>query len=224
MRSADSRASGGKIRDVFARRDRLASGSEDGIVRLWDAATGDEVRRLIIEEGHASGVSSVAFSPDGTRLASGSSDGTARLWDVTTGNEVLRFEGHTNRVYSVAFSPDGTRLASGSSDRTVRLWDAGSPTGNADAGTLPATITLDQNYPNPFNPTTTISFNLPEPTHVRLRIFDTLGRHVTTLVDRLEVAGCHEVYFRATSLASGSYFYRLDTGTTSITRRMQLIK
>ena len=166
----------------------------------------------------------MAFSPDATRLASGSSDGTVRLWDAATGDEVRRFEGHTDWVSSVAFSPDGTRLASGSDDRTVRLWDADSPTGIADAGTLPATITLDQNYPNPFNPTTTISFELPEPAHVRLRIFDTLGRHVTTLADRLEVTGHHEVYFRVTSLASGSYFYRLDTGTTSITRRMQLIK
>ena len=59
---------------------------------------------------------------------------------------------------------------------------------------------------------------------MRLRVFDTLGRHVTTLADRLEAAGRHEVYFHVTSLASGSYLYRLDTGTTSITRRMQLIK
>ena len=115
-------------------------------------------------------------------------------------------------------------MVSGSRDRTVRLWRIASPTGIADEDALPETIVLDQNYPNPFNPVTTISFELPASAHVRLRIFDALGRHITTLIDRLEIAGRHEAYFRATSQASGSYFYRLDTGTTSITRRMQLIR
>ena len=90
---------------------RLASGSFDNSVRLWDVVTGNEIRRF---EGHTDWVLSVAFSPDATRLASGSYDRTVRLWDVATGDEVRRFEGHTEVVYSVAFSPDGTRLASGS--------------------------------------------------------------------------------------------------------------
>ena len=154
----------------------------------------------------------------------GSDDTTVRLWDAATGGELRRFEGHTDWVNSVAFSPAGMRLASGSDDRTVRLWRVASHTGIADVDALPETIVLDQNYPNPFNPVTTISYELPEPAHVRLRIFDSLGRHVTTLTDRLEIAGRHDAYFRATSLASGSYFYQLDTGTTSVTRRMQLIR
>jgi len=96
----------------------LVFGLDDNTVRLWDAATGDEVRRF---EGHTFVVNSVAFSPDGTRLASGSIGGTVRLWDTATGDEVRRFEG-LGWVRSVAFSPDRTRLASGSSDSTVRLW------------------------------------------------------------------------------------------------------
>ncbi len=74
--------------------------------------------------GHSSGVSSVAFSPDGQRLASGSHDKTVKIWDSTTGKELLSLKGHEDLVYSVAFSPDGQRLASGSHDKTVKIWDS----------------------------------------------------------------------------------------------------
>ena len=72
--------------------------------------------------GHSRGVSSVAFSPDGTQVLSGSTDGTLRLWNMQ-GKELKRFEGHRGGVISVAFSPDGTQVLSGSSDNTLRLWD-----------------------------------------------------------------------------------------------------
>ena len=103
---------------------RLAVGSGDRSVRLWEVAPrpGDEPTVL---RGHESGVRSVAFAPDGRRLASGGLDGTVRLWDVAAGPDaepaVLR--GHEGWVSSVAFAPDGRRLASGGSDGTVRLWD-----------------------------------------------------------------------------------------------------
>ncbi|KAG6329739.1 hypothetical protein ID866_9350 [Astraeus odoratus] len=73
---------------------------------------------------HTSGVSSVAFSPDGKRIASGSSDNTICLWDGETGLQLASpLKGHTS-VSSVAFSPDGKRIASGSKDKTICLWDA----------------------------------------------------------------------------------------------------
>ena len=102
----------------------LASASGDGIVRLWDPATGSTIRIL---EGHQDDVNAVAFSRDGRLLASASGqfqkDNTVRLWDPATGATVRTLAGHENSVNTVAFNPDGRLLASGSTDNTIRLWD-----------------------------------------------------------------------------------------------------
>src|SRR5262245_36518890 len=100
---------------------RMATGSDDGAVRLWDAATGQE---LLNVNGHTGFISSVAFSPDGKRLAIGSSDHTVRLWDAATGQELLTLKERLGYALSVAFSPDGKRLATGGVNRTAKLWDA----------------------------------------------------------------------------------------------------
>jgi len=98
----------------------LASGSRDAPVKLWDIATGLELRSF---EGHENTVRSVAFSPDGKIVASGSFDKQVKLWDITNGKELRTFNGHTETVHAVAFSPDGKTLASGSADETIKLWD-----------------------------------------------------------------------------------------------------
>ncbi|KAK4172256.1 hypothetical protein QBC36DRAFT_223078 [Triangularia setosa] len=104
---------------------RLASGSYDHTVKIWDPASGQCLQTL---EGHSSSVSSVAFSADGLRLASGSYDHTVKIWDPASGQCLQTLEGHshTDSVSSVAFSADGQRLASGSHDRAVKIWDPAS--------------------------------------------------------------------------------------------------
>ncbi|OQD81053.1 hypothetical protein PENANT_c030G04575 [Penicillium antarcticum] len=99
---------------------RIASGSSDNTIRLWDPVTGTLQQAL---EGHSDWVRSVAFSLNGRVLASGSSDNTVRLWDSATGTLQQTLEGHLGSVWSVAFSPDGCLLASGSFDETIRIWN-----------------------------------------------------------------------------------------------------
>jgi WD40 repeat protein len=86
---------------------RVASGSHDRTVRIWDAGTGTLQQTL---EGHSDWVNAVAFSPDGKRVASGSDDQTVRIWDAGTGTLQQTLEGHSGDVSAVAFSPDGKRL------------------------------------------------------------------------------------------------------------------
>ena len=89
---------------------------------------------------------------------------------------------------------------------------------------MPREINLSQNYPNPFNPYTTFQFGLPAENHVELAVYDITGRVVARLADSQFSAGYHTISFDASSLASGVYFYRLNTGNNVMTRSMTLIK
>jgi hypothetical protein len=83
---------------------------------------------------------------------------------------------------------------------------------------------LSQNYPNPFNPTTTLSFHLPSNSFVSLKIFDALGREVTTLVSEQLSAGNHTKQWNANGMPSGIYFYRLQAGSFVETKKLILLK
>lgn len=83
---------------------------------------------------------------------------------------------------------------------------------------------IAQNYPNPFNPATRITFSINENKYIRLEIYDSIGRRVTTLLDQQLESGYHSVNFDATGLASGIYFYRIITNESTISKKMMLIK
>ena len=91
-------------------------------------------------------------------------------------------------------------------------------------------FSLNDNYPNPFNPSTTISYALPGRSHVTLKIFNSLGQEVTTLVDGIVTAGVHDVRWDATTMASGVYFCRVTAagengaGSFSATKKLMLVK
>jgi photosystem II stability/assembly factor-like uncharacterized protein len=90
--------------------------------------------------------------------------------------------------------------------------------------TLSENYSLEQNYPNPFNPSTTISYALPKTSHVTLKVYDVLGREVETLVNERESIGSHSMTFDGKLLSSGVYFYRLQAGSFTQTKKLILIR
>ncbi|MEX0270623.1 NB-ARC domain-containing protein [Leptolyngbyaceae cyanobacterium UHCC 1019] len=134
---------------------QLATGGDDGAIKLWDwqAATWTSL------EGHTDGIWSLALSPDGCTLTSGSGDRTLKCWDVQTGQLLRTLRGHHNRIWSVAVSPEGHQIASGSEDKTLKLWD--SQTGQClrtlhgyHNTTFPIAI-----FPNATSPPTLLTFS-----------------------------------------------------------------
>jgi len=88
----------------------------------------------------------------------------------------------------------------------------------------PTQCTLRNNYPNPFNPVTVIGYEIPSRIHVELKIFDVLGRELSTLVDREQDAGSHEVTYDGRMLSTGIYVYRLKAGYFIQSNKMLLLK
>ncbi len=113
----------------------------------------------------------------------------------------------------------GASLAGGTGSR-------GGSQGLTDIGTsaIPTEYTLSQNYPDPFNPSTTIDYDLPKQSHVVLKIYDVLGREITTLVDNDVQAGYHSVRWDAGNVASGLYLYRITAGDFLMTKKMTVVR
>jgi hypothetical protein len=88
----------------------------------------------------------------------------------------------------------------------------------------PFTYELRQNFPNPFNPSTEIHYSVSGTDHVKLAVYDVLGREVAVLVDEKKPGGTYTIRFDGTSLASGVYFYRLASGSFTRTLPMLLLK
>lgn len=158
------------------------------------------------------------------------SSGGAQQWLQTysgsgpgeEGAEALAVDALGN-VYVTGFSQGG---ATGVDFATIKY---SQPTAAiAPLGAASTTLVLDQNYPNPFNPSTTIRFGIPgteaAESEVRLRVYDSLGRMVASLVDGRLAAGSYAIDWDASQQPSGIYVYKLETGATPITRKMVLTK
>ena len=98
----------------------IATAGVDGTARLWDPASGKEVRVL---RGHEGRVTAIAFARGGSVLVTGAADGVVRLWEVANGQLLNQLRGHTGQVRTLAVSGDGRRIASGGFDKTICLWD-----------------------------------------------------------------------------------------------------
>ncbi len=99
------------------------------------------------------------------------------------------------------------------------------PVGITQTGNeIPKHFALMQNYPNPFNPVTKIKFDLPKASFVKITVFDVLGREVSIIANQNMDAGSYETDFNATALPSGVYFYKIEAGEYTQTRKMLLVK
>jgi glucuronoarabinoxylan endo-1,4-beta-xylanase len=106
----------------------------------------------------------------------------------------------------------------------VARWNSGTSRVEQLSPTAPKTFLLEQNYPNPFNPSTTIRYQLPVASEVKLEVYDVLGKKIATLVNERQSAGSYQVVWNASGLSSGTYFYRLQAGTFTQTKKMILVK
>ncbi|MFH8350386.1 hypothetical protein [Streptomyces sp. NPDC018045] len=183
----------------------LASGGDDGTVRLWNVDTGRPRTVFTSADGDHSGINTVAFSPDGRTLATAGGDGTVRLRDTATGRVRATLPGHTTAVTSMAFSPDGLTLATGSWDTTVRLWDTRQHT----ARTV-LTDHSDRIKAVAFSPNGRTLATAGDDGAVKLRDAAT-GEPRTTLTDRTDVVLTLAFSPDGHSLATGS-----DDGTVRL--------
>lgn len=125
----------------------------------------------------------------------------------------------------VAFSNDGnTAYVIDTYGKCAYKFIFADPNGVDDNDALNYSFELGQNFPNPFNPTTTISYQMPEAGFVSLKVYDMLGREVSTLVDEYKTQGSYSVNFNASSLTSGVYVYQLKANGFTASKKMSLLK
>jgi len=183
----------------------------------FTAVSGDSIRFLVTMFVHESPIGLASFALPGT------------------GSSYTQFSRDVS--YFLVGTPDscfiealivGVAPADSPHVGSTMLLDDLSMTGTATAvgqqTSSPRTFALDQNYPNPFNPSTQISYTLPTAGHVRLTVYDILGRQVASILDEEEQAGNHRVRFTADGLSSGVYVYRLQSGAFVQQKRMMLLK
>jgi hypothetical protein len=96
--------------------------------------------------------------------------------------------------------------------------------GGVEQENIPFEYNLSQNYPNPFNPSTTINYSVPRQSHVTIKVFDALGKEISTLVNKEKSVGNYSVEFNASRLTSGIYFCRMHAGDFVEIKKLLLIK
>jgi hypothetical protein len=137
----------------------------------------------------------------------------------------------TVRFRPAVVGPDSAYIVLASNDPgsadTLWVYGNGVPgtgTGVGKETQVPTVFSVDQNYPNPFNPSTTVRYGLPTREHVTLSVFNTIGQQVSILQSGEQDPGYHEVKFDGSSLPSGVYFYRMQAGSFTETKKLLLVR
>jgi len=204
-----------------AHDDDIAGGLTSGVssTGMYDFMTvqqGQAVDRADLWEGYGLQQWLTVSPADGTILSGGSQQLTITVnpsndpdFEVQGGDEITSF----------------VRITGPHMNDTVVLVTISFTAGVGEVvSELPQRYTLHQNYPNPFNPSTEIKFDLVQPQSVKLVVFNTLGQEVVRLVDAPMQAGYHVVSFDASTLASGVYFYRIETEAFTSMKKMIMVK
>ncbi len=219
--------------------------SYDYLTIRYDASTGDTIWTARYD-GDGNGLDaalSIALDYRGNAFVTGYSTGTSTGLDMATiGYDstgarrwVRRYasSGSNNDlgnaiaadtagfVYVAGTGYGGTQL---NNFVTMKYYDTGTVAVEEDKGTTPSEFSLAQNYPNPFNPSTTISFQIPRESHVTMKIFDLIGREITTLVDETKPVGTYRVSWNSGNQSSGIYFYRLTAGSFVSVKKLVLLR
>lgn len=152
--------------------------------------------------------------------------GSGIVYRTTDGGKTWTnsYSGTGNDLNDVDALDTSSIWISGASGTILTTSSAGGTSVKEIDRNVPHGYSLAQNYPNPFNPSTEIRFQVPEVSHVSLKVYDILGKEVATLVNEQLVPGSYTTQFTARNLSSGMYFYRLRTGSFVETKRMLLLK
>jgi hypothetical protein len=175
-----------------------------------------------------------ALAVSGTNLFAGTSHGwfstgpAGVFLSTDNGTSWTEVDSALTNVDVLALAVSGTNLFAGTLydgvwKRPLSEMITSVPAGAGSAG-LPANFSLEQNYPNPFNPSTVIPFSVPSKAFVLLKIFDPVGREVSVLLSEELQAGAYAQKWDAADLASGIYFYRLQAGSFTETKKLILLR
>ncbi len=177
-----------------------ASVSGKDVILKWTTATETNNKGFQVERKSADGsYSSISFV-DGNGTTTESKQYSYTDKNVVSGN-------YTYRLKQVDF--DGSYRYSNEVDVNLNS---------------PVVFTLEQNYPNPFNPSTSIEYSIPQDGFVTLKVYNSLGQEVSRLVNNFTKAGSHSVTFNAGSFASGIYYYKIESGSQVMVKKMMLLK
>ncbi|MEJ2104059.1 MAG: YCF48-related protein [Ignavibacteriaceae bacterium] len=167
--------------------------------------------------------SGVQFVNDNTGWVVGGNNNAAIILHTTNGgdNWIPEAANTTNLLSAVYFVDENKGWAVGF-DGTIIHMDNTVPVGHEQS--IPFGFSLKQNYPNPFNPTTTIQYSIPESGNVKLKVFNSIGEEVATLINDYNEAGIHKVKFDASDLSSGIYYYKIQSNNFSRVKKMILLR